>query len=84
MARVEDYLRRAIPTRYDVLSQGARVFFITTRKTEIANFQITRLVKQQVARFEISVNNVGRVDVEATTQQLIHKILQMVISKILA
>ena len=50
-----------------------------SRKTEIANLELTVGVNEQIARFEITVKNVGRVDVFETAENLVDEGLEMCI-----
>lgn len=40
---------------------------------KVADFEVAVCIQQQVARFQVSMENVGRVDVLQTPQYLMHK-----------
>ena len=66
--RVQNDFRGTVPTGNDIFCQSGCALFIAAGKTEIADFEIAILIKQEVTRFQIAMNNIGRVDVEATAQ----------------
>lgn len=49
-------------------------------KTEITDFQVAILVKEQVAWLKISMNDVCRVDKQHSSEYLVDEILNMIVS----
>ena len=48
-------------------------------KPEIADFQVTRSVQQQIARLQISMEYIRRMDVFQTSQDLIEEVADVVV-----
>lgn len=70
-----------VPSSRNVLSHVTGIFFWinreTTSQTEIANLEFTVGVDQQVTGFQITVQNIGGVDVLQTTKDLVDERLEM-------
>lgn len=81
-------LRRAVPSRCDVLGHVAcvllRVNRESTSQTEVTNLEFAVGIDQQVAGFQITVQNVRRVNILETTENLIDEGLEVGISQRLA
>ena len=80
----------AVPPCDDVFSEGVCKLGITigelfdaASQPEIANFQVTVRVDEQVAWFYISVHNVCRVKKHKSAEQLVHEVLVMLIRECL-
>jgi len=60
---VEDDFRGTVPTGDDVFSKSfLNLFlFVTSSKTKITDLELTTFIKENIARLQISVNNIGRV-----------------------
>lgn len=84
MTGVEDDLGRSVPPGDHVLRQRSGRLLIASSETEVADFKVTVLIQQQVARLQITMDDRRAVDVKAATQQLIHEILAMVVRQILS
>lgn len=72
--RVEHDLGRTIPTRRHVLGQEARVIVVgigDARQPEVAYLQVAVRVQQQIARLEVTMQHVRRMNVLETAQDLI-------------
>lgn len=50
---------------------------VATRKAKVTDLQLAVCVEQDIAGFEVTVKDVGRVDVLETAKRLIHKALEM-------
>lgn len=81
-------LGRAVPARRHVLSHVARVLLRVHRKTtsqsKIADLELAVGVDEQVARLEVAVQHVGRVDVLQTAQDLVDEGLEVGVGEGLA
>lgn len=84
MTGIQDHFRGSVPPGYDVLRQRRGRLFVASRKTKIADLKVTIFIEQEIGWLQISMDDVGRVNVETASKQLIHEILDVVISKILA
>lgn len=78
----------AIPSRGNVFRHVASVLFgingETTRKTEVANLELAVGIDQQITGLEITVENVRRVDVLETAENLVDEGLEVSVCKWLA
>ena len=84
MTGIQNNLGGSVPSGYYILCKGGRCLLIASCKTKITNLQSAVFVEEKVRRFEISVDDVARVHVIASSQHLEHEILQMVIGQVLA
>lgn len=66
-----------------LLSQKLGGFLEATSQTKIAYLEITILIEQQIAGFEISMNDISRVHVQKASQNLINEILDVLVGKFL-
>ena len=67
-----------------VLSEEASVIVLWishASQTKVTDLEITRGVQQQVARLQISVENIGRVDVLETTEDLVEEVADVVVAQ---
>ena len=84
-AEREHELGRSIPARCDVLRHKVGVFVggcrDTARHAEIANFQIAIGVNEQIRRFQIAMQNAGRVNVLDAAQYLIEKVAYVLVGE---
>lgn len=72
--RIQHYFGSSIPSRGDILCQKTRMIMVRVSypsESKIADFQVTGGVQKQIARLEISVENIRRVDVFETSKNLI-------------
>ena len=83
MASVEDDLGGTIPTRDDILGQSCCSLLVTACETEIANLERAILVEEQVRWLQVSVDDVGRVHVVASCEDLEHEVLQVIVCQVL-
>lgn len=84
---IQHYFGSAIPSRCDVLCQETRMVMIRISdpsKSKVADFQVAGGVQKQVARLQIPMQHVGRVNVLETSQNLIEEIAHMVVGKLLS
>lgn len=84
MAGVQDDFRSSVPPGHHVLGEGGSGLLVTSGQTEVTNLEIAVFVEEQVAWLQISVNDVGAVDIEAASEQLVHEVLAVVVSQILS
>lgn len=67
----------SIPSGSNVFRHVARILLRIRRKatckTEITNFELAISIDQQIARLQIAVQNIGRVDVLEAAQDLVNK-----------
>jgi hypothetical protein len=86
MSSVQNDFRSSIPSGNNVFSKSFLnfLFFITSRESEIANFEFATFVKKHIARFKISVDNVGRMEVVSSGEKLVHEVLQVLICQLLS
>lgn len=74
-------LRSTVPSGGDVLGHVTGILLgvdgETTRQTEITDLQFAVGIHQQVSGFQISVEDVGRVDVLETAEDLVDEGLEM-------
>ena len=82
--RVEDDFGRSVPSGDDVLGQRGRGLLVAASQTEVADFEVAVLVEQEVAGLEVAVDDVGGVDVEAAAEELVHKVLAVIVRQVLA
>eukprot|EP00962_Isochrysis_galbana_P009630 scaffold2684_cov124-Isochrysis_galbana.AAC.11 len=78
---LEQQLWSAVPARHDVLSEP-HVFDLCTwvhraRQPKVANLQVTILVDQEIAWFQIAVQHMGRMERMDTAQDLVEEVLKM-------
>jgi hypothetical protein len=75
VGEAEHDLRRAVPSRRDILGHKPLLLGLieSTRETKIANLEFAIRVHEEIARFEIAVQNVGRVDVLQTAECLVNE-----------
>ena len=59
------------------LGVGASTRSVSSGETEVAYFEFTVSVNQKVTRLEVTMNNVGGMDVLETAEGLINKGLEM-------
>ena len=75
----------AIPSGGNIFRHVACVLFWVHREascqTKITNFQLTVRVDQEIARLQVSMEDIGRVDVFETTQDLINEGLEVSVGK---
>lgn len=67
VASIQNNFWSSIPSCNHILRQSSRRLFIASGQPEVANFEVAVLIQQQVARFQVSMNNIGAVDVETTS-----------------
>ena len=84
MAGVENDLRGTVPSCYDILRKRRRRFLVSSGQTEITDLERAVLVQKQVRGLQISVDDVCRMHVVASGQDLKHEVLEMVISEVLS
>ena len=79
ICKAEHDLRRAVPPRRDVLCHEALLLCLveSTGEPEIANLELAVCVHEQVARLEIAVQDVGRVNVFQAAERLVYEGLEM-------
>ena len=74
-------LRSPIPSRSDIFSHVARILFgvlgESSCQTKVANLELAVGVNEEVARLKISMEDVGRVNVLQTAQDLVDKGLEV-------
>lgn len=78
--------RRTVPASRHVFRHESRVVVggrCRTSQTEVADFQITVGVQQQVRRFQVSVQHVGRVHRFERSQRLVDEVLAVVVREVL-
>lgn len=73
--------RRAVPSRGDVLGHVTSVFLRINRKaagkTKVTNLELTVGIDEEVARLEISVEDIGGVDVLEAAEDLVDERLEV-------
>lgn len=86
MGGVEDDFRGTVPTSDNILGESFLnlLFFVASCKSEITNLELTTFVEQDIAGLQVSVDDVGRVKVVAATQELVHKVLHVLVGKLLS
>lgn len=81
-------LRRTVPSGCDVLGHVTCVLLWVNRETtsqaEVTNLELAVGIDQQVTGFEIAVQDVGRVDVLKTAEDLVDEGLEVGIGQRLA
>lgn len=81
-------LWRSVPSRGNILSHIAGILLgidrEATSKAEITDFQLAIGIHKQIARLQVSVENVGGVDVLEAAEDLVNKGLEVGICKWLA
>ena len=84
----EHNLRGAIPARGYVFSHEASVFVWIYREaageTKVTDFELTVCVHEKIAGLEISMQDVGRVDIFQTAEDLIDERLEVRVGQGLA
>ena len=77
--KAEHDFRCAVPPRRDVLGHESLLLRLVepAREPEIANLELAIGVHEQVARLEIAVQHVGRVDVFEAAERLVNEGLEM-------
>ena len=77
----EHDLRRAIPSRGDILGHEPGILLgvdrEASREAKVADLELAIRIDQQVARLEIAVQHVGRVDVLESAQDLVDEGLEV-------
>lgn len=86
MSGIKDDFRSTVPTGYNVFSETFLdlLLFVTSSKTEITDLKLTTFVKQDVTRLQVSMDNVGRVQVVASAQKLVHEVLHVLVGELLS
>ena len=86
MGSIEDDFRGTVPTSDNVFGESFLdlFLFVTSSETKITNLEFTAFVKKHIAGLQVSMNDVGWVQVVAATQELMHKILHVLISEFLS
>lgn len=86
MSSVEDDFRGTVPTGDNVFGESfLNLFlFVTSSKTKITDLELTAFIKEDIAGLQISVNNIGRVQVVAAAQKLMHKVLHVLVGEFLS
>jgi hypothetical protein len=86
MGGVEDDFRGTVPTSDNILGESFLnlLFFVASCKSEITNLELTTFVEKDIAGLQVSVDDVGRVKVVAATQELVHKVLHVLVGKLLS
>lgn len=79
ICKAEHDLRRAVPPRRDILGHEALLLCLVepAGEPEIANLELAVCVHEQVARLEIAVQDVGRVNVFQAAERLVYERLEM-------
>lgn len=81
-------LRRTVPSSCDVFGHVAcillRIDRETTSQAKVTNLELAVGIDQQVTGFEITVQDIGRVDVLETTEDLVDEGLEVGIGQRLA
>src|SRR6266702_1403594 len=77
--KAEHNLGGAVPPRRDVLCHKALLLRLVepAREPEIANFELAVRVHEQVARLEVAVEHISRVDIFQTAQRLVDERLEV-------
>ncbi|KAI6751336.1 hypothetical protein HG531_006032 [Fusarium graminearum] len=79
-------LRRTVPSSRDIFGHETRVILLRgsgSRKTEIADLEITVGVEEEVGGLQVSVQHVGRVHRLEGSEGLVDEVLAVVVGKIL-
>lgn len=84
MARVQDDFRRAVPPGDDVFGQSRRGLLVASSQAEVADLQVTVLVQQKVRWLKVAMDDVRRVHIIGALENLMHKVLHVVVREILA
>ncbi len=86
VCKAEHNLRCAIPPRRDIFGHEPLLLGLIkpAGKSKIANFELAIRVDEQVARLEIAVQHVGRVDVFQTAERLVDERLEVRVRERLA
>uniref|UniRef100_A0A0K8RI04 Putative mitogen-activated protein kinase n=1 Tax=Ixodes ricinus TaxID=34613 RepID=A0A0K8RI04_IXORI len=83
---VQHDLRRPVPPRRHILRQEARVVVLGVRhprQAKVADLEVTSGVEEQVARLEIPVQNIGRMNVFEAPQDLVEEVADVVVAQLL-
>ena len=79
----ENDLRSPVPSCGNIVGQyrvgRLQLLNVGSSQTEVANFEITVRIDQQVAGLEIPVVNAGRMDVFESTENLVQEELNVVV-----
>ena len=87
--KAQHNLRRPIPSRRNIFSHKSLVptpllcllctspGCIASRQPKIANLQLAIGINEQITRFQITVKDIGRVDVFKATERLVQEGLEM-------
>mmetsp|Transcript_42244 Transcript_42244/g.90136 ORF Transcript_42244/g.90136 Transcript_42244/m.90136 type:complete len:270 (+) Transcript_42244:701-1510(+) len=82
---LDEQLGRAVPARDDVLGErlvlGLGVWEDGASKAEVADLQVAVLVHEEVARLEVAMQHVRRVDGVDTTQDLVEEVLEVLVGE---
>ena len=84
-AVLEDEFGRAEPPRHNIRREvvvGVNPLILHRREPEVTNTQLAFVVHQQVLRFDISVDDSGRVSVVEPSEKLIHEELLVMASDV--
>jgi hypothetical protein len=79
-------LGRTVPSGGDVLGHEALLLLLveTTSKTKVADLELTVGIDEKVSRFEVAVEDIGRVDVFEAAEGLVDEGLEVGIGEGLA
>lgn len=83
---VEHNLRCSVPSRGDVLGEEAGVIVVRvgdSSQPKVADLQVTGGVQQQIARFQVSVQYIGGVNVLQAAEDLVEEVADVVIAQLL-
>lgn len=68
MGGVQDDLGSSVPSGNHVFCERGGCFFVASSQTKIANFQVAVFVQQQITWLQISMNDIGGVNVKAASE----------------
>ena len=78
---LDEELGRAVPPRHDVLGERLRARVDAAREAKVADLEVAVLVHQQVARLEVAVEHLRRVHRLEAAQDLVDKVLDVVVGE---
>jgi len=86
MGSVKNNFRCSVPTSHHVFRKPFLnlLLLVASGKAEITNLEFTALVEENVTGLEITMDDVGGVEVEAATEELVHEVLHVLVREFLS
>ena len=84
MTGIQDDFRSSVPSSHDVFGECGSGLLVATGETEITDLERTVFVEEQVGGFQVSMDDISCMHVVATSQNLEHEVLHMVVCQVLS